>query len=397
MRNLTGNVVEGDDYFERPRDLARFRRELDNGGNLLLVAPRRVGKTSFVLRLCEVLRKSGWGAAAINVEACENEVDFAQLLIEAMHKAGLDANWWNRATALMAAVRKSLGKVSVGNVIDVDLAESADPTRGTLRQFLNSAFEKIETGQRHALIAIDELPELLLHLQRQPDGPARVEHLLKWLRWLRQTFRSRVHWVFLGSIGLDSFVEEHNLGKTVNDLTPMELEPLTRDEAHVFLERLGAGARLSLDRPMREAILDHIGWPIPYFLQIVFHSLIDLDRRPVAPADVEIAYAQLLRPENAGYFDTWRQRLEAQFPGPDARACRSILTAVCTAPQGLPRARLVDVLMADEPAGDVDRVEERLARLLLVLQRDGYLVEQNGMYAFRSFLLRDYWHRRETK
>ncbi|RPI84383.1 MAG: ATP-binding protein, partial [Planctomycetaceae bacterium] len=389
MRNLTGNVVEGDDFFERPRDLARFRRELDNGGNLLLVAPRRVGKTSFALRLCETLRGAGWSAAAINVEACEHEVDFAQLLIEAMRQAGLDANWWNRATALLAAVRKSLGKVSLGSVIDLDLGESADPTRGSLRQFLSSAFQQIEAGNRPALIAIDELPELLLHMKRQPDGPVRVEHLLKWLRWLRQSFHKSVHWIFLGSIGLDSFVEEHNLGKTVNDLTHMTLEPLTPDEAHVFLERLGAGARLSLDRPMRDAILQRIGWPIPYFLQILFHALVDLDRRPVKPADVDEAYNHLLSPESFGYFDTWRQRLETQFTAADAAACRTLLTATCAVPQGLPRERLLDALMAAAPAADPAEVELRLARLLLVLQRDGYLISQNGQYAFRSFLLRD--------
>jgi len=30
-------------------------------------------------------------------------------------------------------------------------------------------------------------------------------------------------------------------------------------------------------------------------------------------------------------------------------------------------------------------------------QRDGYLLESAGRYAFRSFLLREYWHRREVR
>jgi len=32
-----------------------------------------------------------------------------------------------------------------------------------------------------------------------------------------------------------------------------------------------------------------------------------------------------------------------------------------------------------------------------MLQRDGYLLAQRGRYAFRSFLLRDYWHRRDFR
>jgi hypothetical protein len=31
-----------------------------------------------------------------------------------------------------------------------------------------------------------------------------------------------------------------------------------------------------------------------------------------------------------------------------------------------------------------------------MLQRDGYLLEEHGRYAFRSFLLREYWYRREV-
>jgi len=36
----------------------------------------------------------------------------------------------------------------------------------------------------------------------------------------------------------------------------------------------------------------------------------------------------------------------------------------------------------------------RKSWLLQMLQRDGYLLESRGKYTFRSFLLRDYWHRR---
>ena len=59
MRNITGSPVERTDFFDRPRDLARLQRELSNGANLLLTAPRRVGKTSLVLRLCELERAAG--------------------------------------------------------------------------------------------------------------------------------------------------------------------------------------------------------------------------------------------------------------------------------------------------------------------------------------------------
>jgi hypothetical protein len=50
-----------------------------------------------------------------------------------------------------------------------------------------------------------------------------------------------------------------------------------------------------------------------------------------------------------------------------------------------------------KPAADVDKAEEQLSRLLIVLQRDGYLHESRGRYAFRSFLVREYWLRRHRQ
>ncbi|MDQ3773238.1 MAG: hypothetical protein M3461_02095 [Pseudomonadota bacterium] len=47
MRNMTGPVVRGEDFFDREHEQARFWRDLETD-NLLLLAPRRVGKTSLM-------------------------------------------------------------------------------------------------------------------------------------------------------------------------------------------------------------------------------------------------------------------------------------------------------------------------------------------------------------
>ena len=54
------------------------------------------------------------------------------------------------------------------------------------------------------LLAIDELPELLLAVGKDERGNQRVSRLLHWLRALRQTYRQHVRWILLGSIGLDT-------------------------------------------------------------------------------------------------------------------------------------------------------------------------------------------------
>lgn len=397
MRNITGSPVEHDDFFDRPRDLARLKRELENGANLLLTAPRRVGKTSLVLRLCELERKAGRAAVFLNVEGCHDELAFAEKLVDALSESGLHAEALSRVSLAFRKVRQAFSGMKVGAGIDLDMGEVEDPDHSTLGRALESIFRKIESSGTPVLIAIDEMPELLLAMGRQEHGTERVSRLLHWLRALRQTHRQHVRWIFLGSIGLDSFVDDRNLRKAINDLTPLSLEALNADEADRFLTVLGESNGLPLTPDQRAEIIQRVGWPLPHHLQIVFHALVDAGATQSNAVPVDAAFAQLLQPNNLSQFDTWRQRLDEQFGQSDAAACRDILRDLCLHAQGRTRAQIVNALMSTRQTADAAVIEELLARLLLVLQRDGYLLEREGAYAFRSFLLREYWHRREVR
>ncbi|MFN9036171.1 MAG: hypothetical protein ACK5YO_07735, partial [Planctomyces sp.] len=115
----------------------------------------------------------------------------------------------------------------------------------------------------------------------------------------------------------------------------------------------------------------------------------------VTTGDVAAAIERLLQPDGYIRFDTWRQRLRDQLGDSEHRVAMLILKRLCTAPQGLPRELLQLELLRFRPQDPPDATAELLSRLLAMLQRDGYLLEQDGQYAFRSFLLREYWHRRE--
>lgn len=397
MRNVTGSPVEHDDFFDRPRDLARLQRELANGANSLLTAPRRVGKTSLVLRLCELERQAGRCAVFINVEGCHDELAFAEKLVDGLSESGLHPEPLSRVSLAFRKARQALSGLKVGAAgVDMTIA-AEDPDHTTLGRAVESVFRKIESGGKPVLLAIDEMPELLLALARDEHGTERVSRLLHWLRALRQTYRQNVRWIFLGSIGLDSFVDDRNLRKAINDLTPLNLEALAMEEADRFLSQLGESNGLPLSAQQRALIIDRVGWPLPHHLQIVFHALIDSGTTQADAVAVDAAFAHLLLPNNLSQFDTWRQRLEEQFDQSDATAAKDILRHLCQHAGGRKRAQVLNALMSTRQNVDPAAVEDRLARLLLLLQRDGYLLESAGRYAFRSFLLREYWHRREVR
>ena len=398
MRNITGSPVENSDFFDRPADLARLQREFRSNANVLITAPRRVGKTSLVLRLCSLEKGAGRHAVYANVEGCHDELAFAEKLVDALNECGFHPELMNRVALCFRKARQALSGMKVGAAgVDMEMGEAEDPDHSTVGRALESIFRKIENSDMAVLLAIDEMPELLFALLRQEHGQDRVSRLLHWLRSLRQTYRRNIRWIFLGSIGLDSFVEERNLGKTINDLTPMSLEALTEEEAHAFLIALGESNDLLLDEAERSAIIAKVGWPLPHHLQIVFHALVDTGARKSGTLSVEAAFRELLKPANLSRFDTWRQRLDEQFSTPDARTAKDILRHLCQHPEGRSREQMLNALMSTRQNADAAAVEDVLARMLLMLQRDGYILEKNGFYAFRSFLLREYWNCREVR
>lgn len=394
MRNITGPPVENDDFFDRPKEIARLQRELSNSANLRINAPRRVGKTSLVLRLCEICQQQLWTAVYLNVEDSADELSFAEKLLDSLHNGGLHPDSISRCAMLFRKARQALGGVRVGAGIDLEMGEVDDPDHSILGRALESVFRKIEADGRQVLIVIDEMPELLLAMAHQDHGQHRVGRFLHWLRALRQSYRQHIRWIFLGSIGLEGFVEERNLGKTINDLTPFILDALSAQEADAFLEKLGSDNQLPLPPDIRQEIIRRVGWPLPHHLQIVFHALVDSGVTMADAAALEKAFAFLLRPENLSQFDTWRQRLEEQFSVPDATVAKAVLNHLSQHAKGRTREQLLNAIMAAHPQAEASKVEEQLGRLSIILQRDGYLMENGGRQAFRSFLLREYWQRR---
>jgi uncharacterized protein len=396
MRNITGSPVEQDDFFERPQDLVRLRRELANSANLLLTAPRRVGKTSLALRLCALEREAKRHAVYINVEGCHDELAFVEKRVDSLNAEGLHPDLMGRIAALVQKACKLFTGVKVASGgLDLEISDAGSPDISTLTRCLEVIFHKIDVSDKSLLLAIDEMPELLLAISRQEQGSERVTRLLHLLRALRQSYRKRVRWLFLGSIGLDSFVDDRNLRKTINDLTSVSLDALSVAQANAFLLRLSEGKTLTLTAAQRTQIIERIGWPLPHHLQLVFHTLVDADVQQASDADIARALTEL--PRQHSHFDTWRQRLDDQFGESDARAAHDVLRHLCLHVNGRSRAQLINALMATRHTADITHIQAQLAQLLQVLQRDGYLLENKSRYSFRSFLLREFWYHREMR
>lgn len=388
VKNIVGSPAKGDDFYDREREQARVWARLETD-NLLLLAPRRVGKTSLLYRLADTARAHGFRALHVNVARARSEVDLIDGLLAELERhpdgerlarglrKGAFADWGARVEKVTAL---GVG-VQLGDAAPIDWRAPGDALLAALH------------GDKHRwLVMLDELPIFVLALLDAARERARL--FLDWLRAARIDRRlgERTRWIVCGSIGLDTVTARERLGDTINDLAHIPLGAFAERDAITFLEELGLSYDLPLSRDLCAMICAHVGWPIPFHLNLMFAALRDqCDEAGVTPnaAAVEAAYARLLGPSHRSYFDTWIQRLKTELGAVDGPLAKAMLGVIARDPVGVGRDTL-DLAFARQQPDDEARAE-RLGYLLDVLENDGYVVTTAGRVRFRSNLLRDYW------
>lgn len=405
MNNILGQPVEGADFFDREVDTQRTWSALDEGNHVLLLAPRRVGKTSLAIRIGAEAIRFHWKFALVDVQRDRDELGFLDNLFQNLKSAGVKVPILARLAEWITFARRNFrGKAGIGDFsVEIDPGEGQE--KSTLEHQIERLFHEIEESGEKVLIAVDELPVLLEALQDGDENHRRLRGFLNWFRALRLRYRKNVRWLLLGSVGLDTFAELRKLTATINDLQPASLGAYDEPTAIAFLKELAASKQIELGDGLCHQILDQIGWPLPFFLQLVFHELYTLlgqaNRRTPTPEDIKRACDQLLSPQFYKHFEPWRGRLSEGLDADHHRAAVTILNALCVTTDGLPRTTLLAVVQSKFAHKDMDDVARIVATTLGQLERDGYLLKgsKDGIpettYAFRSFLLRGYWHARE--
>ncbi len=391
-RNVIGRPVMGADFFDRDDARKQLWRLLQRH-HVLLLAPRRVGKTS-VLR--QMVREAGDHgvdhAVYLSAADVKSEAAFVAKVFAQSARGDDDL----RRALMKGRIGRGLARIGEAELPGVKVAMHALP-EDEWELTGEELGEALHSGSKRRVVMVDELPIFVLHLLRQDPNAERARRFLDWFRDLRQGPADRadpVRWILAGSIGLDAVARRHNLGSTINDLRVQGLGPFDDETASRFLVALAAGADLILDRATVRRVLDLVGPPIPFYLQVIFSALDELrpERGARTVADVDTAYASLLEPQAQLYFDPWVQRLAEELGRPQHRRAEELLTACARNPAGASATELA-VLLGRHLRDPGERSRE-LAWLLQVLQTDGYLVLQDDRYSFRSPLIRDYWLRR---
>jgi hypothetical protein len=394
IQNSVGKPVKGSDFFDREKETVALWERLKTD-DVLLLAPRRVGKTSLMFHLADTAADHEFDAKYITVSDVNTEFGFVQKLCAAIDS--LSAARKVQQQLKKSPIARFLRKITKINVMGSGFELSADANDhwAEVGEAIASA---LHAAGGKTLLLIDELPIFVLTLLKRESTRERAHAFLNWFRALRQDPESsaNVRWLLAGSIGLDTVTRRMNLGDTINDLyLENGFGAFSDGTALAFLDALAGSYGMTLTSEVKAHICHRAGWLIPFHLQLVFSELrTACDGAGTTPtvAVVDDVFEHLLSPANKSYFDYWEQRLREELGPPEDKQAIALLDAVVKDDDGVSADTLRGVM--SQHLWDPAERDERTRYLIDVLTSDGYIVQADGRYQFRSVLLRDFWRRR---
>jgi hypothetical protein len=395
---IVGSPTRGMDFWFRNEFLKNLWTSIRKH-NVLIIAPRRIGKTSVMYRMLDH-PKNNWLVIHLNVEELKTPEDFFITLVDAIreHQPAYLKDNLAKSWDYLKGIFSRIEKIEVYE-FKIELRKSED-LRKNWEGLANQLMDRVFASGEKVLFIIDEFPDMLNGiLGNSPDSH---ETFLHWFRIIREkSLNHDVRWLIGGSVNLVASLEKQGKVKMVNDLKPELLGPFNPEEVKEFVTRMFKKNRVSFDSTVIPQILELLGSPIPYFLQMLTQELYRKWKRnkaePLSADTVTKVFNKTLLGEMArDKLLHYRSRIDIHYPPEEREAAHYLLNKLSLSEDGISRNTLFDLYRQVEEKKTGGRVGPILGqsfqRLLLYLQSDFYIEEiRDGYYDFASRLLKTWW------
>jgi len=388
MKLSIGKTATGDNFFLRDDIVDEIYEALEEGQNLLLSAPRRVGKTSIIHYI-----KDNPADEYYCVYVDTEDVSDSQTFFKVLLKAIFDIENKNRFLKTIEKAGKkikgflsSIDNVEVGGV-KIDFNEKADEKLDYYEKF-KDFLEKADLDNRKILLMIDEFPVTIEHI-RDEQGEQAARNFLKQNRAIRQNdkYNQKIKFIYTGSIGLLSVVKKLNATADVNDIQTYKLRPLSLKDALELAKTLLENYQIEASNEVLTYLLkEKIEWLIPFHIQLAIKEIRDLhriDAREVNRAFIDQAFNELVL-NGSIYLEHYRGRLSQVFNRNELALVHELLKKLAEY-QSVAELELYDLAVKH-------RLEESFKNIMLTLEYDGYIAETNEkQWRFYSPILKKWW------
>ncbi|HEY1528629.1 MAG TPA: ATP-binding protein [Candidatus Angelobacter sp.] len=394
LKRSTGNWAVGDKFWDREVERELFEERIDEGAHLLLVAPRRIGKTSLLKESARRLSER-YLCLYVDLQKAQSAADAIVELSLAAHPY---KPLWDKAKGIFQNVLRE--NVESIKIQELGITLRSGLTSGDWASKGDKLFEILASYEKPVVLLFDELPILVNRLLKGPDyqiTPERRQTADEFLSWLRANairHQGVIRIVIAGSIGLEPVARQAGLSATLNNLTPFHLGPWDPAIAADCLRALANEYSLKIDESAIEEMISLLGVCIPHHIQMFFdyvYQAARLQRTDHVSRELvgEVYNRSMLGTRGHMELSHLEERLRMVLgPKVDLLAL-DLLTE--TAVMGTLGADVATSLAREHFNADW---EPNLREVLSILEHDGYLESRSGSYVFVSRLLKDWWNAR---
>lgn len=389
MKLSIGKTATGENFFLRNDIVAEIYEALNEGSNLLLSAPRRVGKTS-IIQFIKDNPINEYYCVYVDTE----DVSDSQAFFKVLLKAIFDIENKNRFLKSIEKTGKkikgflsNIDNVDFGGIFSIDFNEKQSETIDFYEKF-KEFLEKVDLDNRKILLMIDEFPVTIEHI-RDEQGELAARNFLKQNRAIRQNpaLSKKIQFIYTGSIGLLSVVKKLNATADVNDIQTYKLRPLALQDALQLAKDLLDSYEISASEDVLKYLLQQkIEWLIPFHIQLAIKEIRDLYRLETKQVDksfIDKAFNELIL-NGSIYLEHYRGRLSQVFNRNELNLVHEILSKLVGS-QSVSEMELYDLAVKHS-------LENSFKNILLTLEYDGYIVEvSDKKWRFYSPILKKWW------
>jgi uncharacterized protein len=397
-----GSPVKGDRFWGREQEVALFIADLDEGAHILLVAQRRMGKTSLMYEVSRQIQDR-YLCLHVDLQSAQSAAD---AIAELSAETSQDQRLWTETKKIFGNILAALPvKVDSLQLAAIKMTLRTGLTSGDWREKGDRLLEVLASSDRPVAIFFDEVPILVNRLLKgsdfiiTPERRQQVDEFMSWLRASSIKHQGQVRIVLTGSIGLEPILRQAGLSATINTFTPFDLSYWSIETARGCLEALALNYEVVFETGAIDRMLEKLGVLVPYHVQMFFDSLerqrklSSVNAVSVALVD-EIYQTKMLGVRGQSNLSHLEERLKLVLGTVLYPLALDLLTEAavvgCLTPVAVNILGREAALELSEGGTTIEACRE----ILMVLEHDGYLQQSDDGYSFVSKLIRDWWQAR---
>lgn len=391
MKNTVGVPARKENFYPREREIIKITNKINDGNNLQIAAPRRVGKTSILFSLLDN-KTDGNIYVYVDTEAVDTAEEFFKKILKEILKTD-DIRNSSKLKKHIEEGNKFLKKIKSLSIMGNEISFNDSEEKISYKEELENLLSGIQLDENKRLILlIDEFPQTIQNIiERNDTGIKDAISFLQTNRDLRLNpeINDNVTFLYTGSIGLNHTVSAIDGTAFINDINSIEIGPLSLDEATDLLNNLLQPRNLIISNEVTLYLMQKIEWLIPFHIQLAVQEIIDLvfPDKEITKEIIDDCFTNIIATRNNNHFEHYSSRLKKSFKDNEYTFAYKLLCTI--ADKGtISKGDAFDMAVGLT-------VQNNFRNIVETLMYDGYINNNQDKeeYRFNSPVLRMWWNR----